>query len=93
MRIGFGLPDIGPLGTTENVAQVAERAEALGYDSLWTIERLLWPVKPKTPYPATPNGLLPEGCKHSLGPLDRPLPARRRSLCLVFLSKGKIAGS
>jgi hypothetical protein len=43
--------------------------------------RLLWPVKPKTPYPVTPNGLLPEGYKHSLDPLDRPLPTRRRSLC------------
>lgn len=31
--------------------------------------RLLWPVKPKTPYPVTPNGLLREGYKHSLDPL------------------------
>ncbi len=70
MKIGFGLPNIGPLGSPENIAQVAERAEALAYDSLWTIERLLWPVKPQTPYPVTPDGLLPEGYKHSLDPLD-----------------------
>src|ERR1700756_5718785 len=70
MKIGFGLPNIGPLGTSENVAKVAERAESLGYDSLWTIERLLWPVKPRTPYPVTPDGLLPEGYKWSLDPLD-----------------------
>jgi probable F420-dependent oxidoreductase len=70
MRIGFGLPNIGPLGSPENIAQVAERGEALAYDSLWTIERLLWPVKPKTPYPVTPDGRLPEGYKHSLDPLD-----------------------
>jgi probable F420-dependent oxidoreductase len=50
--------------------KVAERAEALGYDSLWTIERLLWPVKPQTPYPVTTDGSLPEGYKHSLDPLD-----------------------
>ena len=60
MRIGFGLPNIGPLGSPENIAQVAERAEALGYDSLWTIERLLWPLNPKTPYPVTPDGRLPD---------------------------------
>ena len=70
MKIGFGLPNIGPLGSPVNVANVAERAEALGYDSLWTIERLLWPVRPQTPYPVTPDGLLPEGYKYSLDPLD-----------------------
>jgi probable F420-dependent oxidoreductase len=69
MKIGFGLPNIGPLGSAENIAQVAECAEALGYDSLWTIERLLWPVKPKTPYPVT-GGHLPDGYKYSLDPLD-----------------------
>jgi probable F420-dependent oxidoreductase len=70
MRIGFGLPNIGPLGSPENLLQVAERAEALGYDSLWTIERLLWPVKPQTPYPVTADGSLPEGYKYCLDPLD-----------------------
>jgi probable F420-dependent oxidoreductase len=52
------------------VKTVAQRAEALGYHSLWTVERLLWPVTPKTPYPATPDGSLPEEYKHSLDPLD-----------------------
>ena len=70
MKIGFGLPNIGPLGSSENILKVAERAEALGYDSLWTIERLLWPVKPQTPYPVTADGSLPEGYKYSLDPLD-----------------------
>ena len=70
MKIGFGLPNIGPLGSAENVARVAERAEALAYDSLWTIERVLWPVRPQTPYPVTPDGSLPEGYKYSLDPLD-----------------------
>jgi probable F420-dependent oxidoreductase len=50
--------------------KVAERAEELGYEGLWTIDRLLYPVKPKTPYAASPDGLLPEPYKHSLDPLD-----------------------
>jgi alkanesulfonate monooxygenase SsuD/methylene tetrahydromethanopterin reductase-like flavin-dependent oxidoreductase (luciferase family) len=50
MRIGFALPNIGPVATSEAVIKVAERAEALGYDSLWTIERLLYPVKLQRPY-------------------------------------------
>ena len=70
MKIGFALPNIGPAANAEAVAKVAQRAEALGYDSLWTIERLLWPVKPQTPYPATPDGSLPEGYKHSLDPVE-----------------------
>jgi probable F420-dependent oxidoreductase len=70
MKVGFGLPNIGPLGSAESVKKVAQRAEELGYDSLWTIERVLWPVKPQTPYPVTPDGSLPEGYKHSLDPLD-----------------------
>src|SRR5439155_9590608 len=70
MKIGFALPNIGPLGSAQAISKVAGRAEALGYDSLWTIERLLWPVKPQTPYPATPDGLLPELYKYSLDPLD-----------------------
>jgi probable F420-dependent oxidoreductase len=70
MKTGFALPNIGPVATAEAVIKVAQRAEALAYDSLWTIERLLWPVKPQTPYPVTPDGLLPEQYKYSLDPLD-----------------------
>jgi probable F420-dependent oxidoreductase len=70
MKIGFALPNIGPVGGPEAIIKIAQRAEALGYDSLWTIERLLWPVKPQTPYPVTPDGLLPEEYQHVLDPLD-----------------------
>ena len=44
MNIGFSLPNIGPIGTAEAITKVAQRAEALGYSTLWTIERLLYPV-------------------------------------------------
>ena len=70
MRLGFALPNIGPVGTTEGVSKVAQRAETLGFDSLWTVERLLYPVKPQTPYPVTPDGSLPEPYKHVLDPLE-----------------------
>lgn len=70
MRVGFILPQIGPLGTAANLAKGAQRAEALGYDSLWVTERLLWPVNPQNPYPATPDGSLPVQYKHSLDPLE-----------------------
>jgi probable F420-dependent oxidoreductase len=70
MKIGFSLPNIGPIGTAEAVTKVAQRAEALGYHSLWTIERLLYPLNLQRPYPGTPDGSLPEIYKHSLDPLE-----------------------
>jgi probable F420-dependent oxidoreductase len=70
MKIGFSLPNIGPIGTAEALTKVAQRAEALGYHSLWTIERLLYPLKLQRPYPGTPDGSLPEIYKHSLDPLE-----------------------
>ncbi|MBI3989611.1 MAG: LLM class F420-dependent oxidoreductase, partial [candidate division NC10 bacterium] len=47
-----------------------QQAEALGYDSLWVTERLLYPVNPQTPYPATPDGSLPEAFKYNLDPVE-----------------------
>jgi probable F420-dependent oxidoreductase len=70
MRIGFVLPQVGPAGTPSTIVNVAQRAEALGYDSVWVTERLLYPVKPQTPYPATPDGSLPEPYKYVLDPLE-----------------------
>ncbi len=70
MRVGFSLPNIGPVATTSTVVQVAQRAEALGYDSLWVVDRLLYAVNPQTPYPATPDGSWPEVYKYALDPLE-----------------------
>jgi probable F420-dependent oxidoreductase len=41
MRIGFGLPVAGAWADPENIAGFAVLAERLGYDSLWTFQRLL----------------------------------------------------
>ena len=70
MKFGFALGNIGPIGSADSVKQIAQRAEALGYASLWTVERVLWPLNPQTPYPVTPDGRLPEEYKHVLEPLD-----------------------
>src|SRR5919197_2433616 len=58
MKLGFALPHIGPVATEENIRAVAQEAERLGYDSLWTNERVLVPVEQKTPYPVSPDGKL-----------------------------------
>ena len=43
-RLGFGLPVSGSWATPATVVHVAQRAEALGYASLWTYQRDLWPA-------------------------------------------------
>lgn len=41
MQLGVAVPISGSWATTENVVEVATLAEGLGYDSLWTFQRLL----------------------------------------------------
>ncbi len=45
MLLGFGLPVSGSWATPANCGHIARRAEALGYASLWTFQRLLSPVE------------------------------------------------
>ena len=66
MKVGFALPHQGPVATRENMRMVATEAEKMGYDSLWTNERLLVPVKAKTPYPGNAEGVLDEEYKTHL---------------------------
>jgi len=70
VRLGFCLPQTGPLAGPEALTAVAQRAEQLGFDSLWVSERLLWPLEPRTPYPASRDGRLPEAAKQQLDPLE-----------------------
>lgn len=44
MQIGFAIPVSGSWATPQNMVYVAQRAEQLGYHSLWTFQRLLSPV-------------------------------------------------
>src|SRR5215467_9715017 len=43
MRIGFGAPVSGAWATPHSLARFAAQAEAAGYGSLWTFQRLLVP--------------------------------------------------
>lgn len=45
MKLGFALPVSGAWSSAESVRLVAQRAEELGYDSLWTFQRLLHPAE------------------------------------------------
>ena len=43
MKIGFGAPVSGAWATPDNLASFATRAEAAGYASIWTFQRLIVP--------------------------------------------------
>jgi probable F420-dependent oxidoreductase len=66
MKLGFGLPVAGAWATPENMVRVAREAEALGYHSLWTVFRLLYPVAPRDHYPYAPPGPWPEPFRRAL---------------------------
>lgn len=70
VRIGFGLPIAGSAATQDGIRQVATRAEALGFDSLWVWERLFWATNPQNEYPGTPGQpQWPDYFKSAMDPL------------------------
>ena len=69
MRIGFALPQIGPIGGPDSITRVGRHAEELGFDSLWVLDRLLYPVNPRVPYPIG-DGSLPIAYKRVLDPIE-----------------------
>ena len=56
--LGFGLPVSGSWATPANMIRIARRAEALGYASLWTFQRVLYPAE-GSPEPAVQPGARP----------------------------------
>jgi len=70
MKVGITLPNLGPQATRDNVLHTAIQAEKEGFDSVWTITRILWPLKPQTPYPVSPDGSLPTEYQTVFDPLE-----------------------
>lgn len=61
---------MGPSASPEAMVKVAQRAEKLGFESIWVTDRLLYPVKPKTPYAGSSDGMLPDVYKRVFDPLE-----------------------
>jgi probable F420-dependent oxidoreductase len=56
MRFGFGLPTAGAAANGPDVIRFAQRAEALGFESLWSGDHLVLPVGGTSQYPYTADG-------------------------------------
>jgi probable F420-dependent oxidoreductase len=70
MKVGILLPHLGDSATRENILYIAKEAEKEGLDSVWVLERLLWSLKPQTPYAGRPDGTLPVEYQNVLDPLE-----------------------
>ncbi|MEU6270694.1 TIGR03619 family F420-dependent LLM class oxidoreductase [Saccharopolyspora shandongensis] len=66
MRLGLALPQFGPFADPTLVPAIAAEAEALGFESLWTGERVHAATTPSTPYP---GGTMPEQFRSGLDPM------------------------
>ncbi|WP_199512666.1 TIGR03619 family F420-dependent LLM class oxidoreductase [Nucisporomicrobium flavum] len=69
MDLGVTLPTSGPHAGPDAIVRVAREAEALGYASVWTYERLLCPLG-DVPQPGGPPRPLPEHNRTTYEPLE-----------------------
>ena len=70
MKIGFSLPHMGKIATVENITKAAKFGDENNFDSLWVIDRILWPSEPQTPYPPTPDGSWPKVYQNVIDPIS-----------------------
>ena len=68
MKLGLRLPQRLGVDLQHDVVEAARTAEAAGYDSLWTYERLLFPQTPVETYAGT-NVPWPEHSRQAADPL------------------------
>jgi alkanesulfonate monooxygenase SsuD/methylene tetrahydromethanopterin reductase-like flavin-dependent oxidoreductase (luciferase family) len=58
MKLGAALPHSGADASPDGMVAFAHRAEELGLDSLWVLERILRPVAPACWTRSTPSPIL-----------------------------------
>ncbi|WP_028933801.1 LLM class F420-dependent oxidoreductase [Pseudonocardia spinosispora] len=69
MKLGLRLPQRLGVDLRHDVAEAARTAEAAGYTSVWTYERLLFPDTPVESYAALSDLPWPEGSRQAADPL------------------------
>lgn len=69
MKIGITFPSGGPGFCADHVVTLAQNAEAMGFASLWTYDRVYYPNAPKNGYQGHIHPW-PEHFKYAVDPLD-----------------------
>lgn len=67
MKYGLMFSNTGPFGRPEGCTHLAQTAEAVGIESLWTVEHVAVPVGYASKYPYSKDGKMP-------GPENSPIP-------------------
>lgn len=67
MKFGVAFANTVTFTTGEGAATLAKAAEAAGFESLWTVEHILYPEGYESTYPYAPDGKMP-------GSGDSPIP-------------------
>jgi probable F420-dependent oxidoreductase len=67
MKFGIMFANVGPFGTQEGATHLAQKAEEVGVESLWTVEHVVVPKGYASKYPYSPSGKMP-------GPESSPIP-------------------
>jgi len=61
MNFGLMFANAGPFSEPETAVGLAQLAEELGFESLWTVEHVVVPTGYESPYPYSPTGKMPGG--------------------------------
>jgi probable F420-dependent oxidoreductase len=69
MELGVALPTSGPFASPEAILRVAQEAETMGYGTVWTYERLLYPIG-DVEQPGGPPRPLPDFYKSTYEPIE-----------------------
>src|SRR5437870_13546412 len=69
MELGVALRTSAPYASAESILRIAEEADRLGYNSLWTYERLLYPIAGIT-QPDGSTWQLPESYTSAYEPME-----------------------
>lgn len=68
--VGLCLPQLGEHASLAAVRGFAERAEELGYTSLWVQEHFMWPLELERGFGGTPDRPMPDPYKSVLAPTE-----------------------
>ncbi len=69
-RVGLSLPQLGTSPDRGAIRDMAQRAEELGYGSLYVQQHLFYPLNPASGYSARPGVPVPEAYRSILQPME-----------------------